>query len=68
MYELKVEKMNCSGCARNVTKSVQAVDDTAKVEVDLTTKLVLINTRASLSEVQAAIVNAGYPVSSSMVV
>jgi copper chaperone len=67
MYELKVEKMSCGGCVRSVTKSVQAVDNNAKVEIDLAAKNVRIDTQASLEEVKSAIVDAGYPVVSSAV-
>ena len=33
MYALKVEKMSCGGCANRVTRTVQALDPEAKVEV-----------------------------------
>lgn len=68
MYELKVEKMRCGGCVGSVTKSVQAVDNNANVEVDLASKKVRIDTQASLDEVKSAIVGAGYPVVSSAVI
>lgn len=61
MYELRVEKMTCGGCASRVTKAVLAVDSTAGVEVDLKSKLVRVETGAPLSIVQSAISDAGYP-------
>lgn len=65
MYELQVEGMNCSGCVKGVTRSVQAVDSNAKVDVDLQSKTVRVETQASLDAVRAAISDAGYPVKAS---
>ena len=65
MYELQVEGMNCGGCVKGVTRSVQAVDGNAKVDVNLQSKTVRVETQASLDDVQAAISNAGYPVKAS---
>jgi copper chaperone len=62
MYELQVEGMSCGGCVRSVTKSVQAVDANATVEVDLASKKVRVQTQASLDAVKAAISDAGYDV------
>lgn len=62
MYELQVEGMSCGGCVRSVTKSVQAVDGNARVEVDLESKKVRVETRASLDAVKSAISDAGYDV------
>jgi copper chaperone len=63
MYALKVEGMTCSGCVRSVTKSVQAVDRNAKVDVDLESGLVRIDSQASREQLQSAIEDAGYGVS-----
>ena len=68
MYELEVEKMSCGHCITAVTKSVQAVDADAKVEIDLAQRKVRVQTDAELAEISAAIVNAGYPVVSSAAV
>lgn len=62
MYELKVEGMSCGHCVSAVTKSVQAVDAAAKVEVDLPTQKVLIDSSASLENIKAAVIDAGYEV------
>jgi copper chaperone len=62
MYELQVEGMSCGGCVRSVTKSVQAVDGNAKVDIDLASKKVRVETRASLDAVKSAIGEAGYEV------
>ena len=62
MYELQVEGMTCGGCVRSVTKSVQSVDGNARVEVDLASKKVRVDTQAGLDAVKAAISEAGYDV------
>jgi copper chaperone len=62
MYELQVEGMTCGGCVRSVTKAVQSVDGNAKVEVDLASKKVRVDTQAGLDAVKAAVSEAGYDV------
>lgn len=61
MYELQVEKMTCGGCATRVTKAVLALDDAAKVNVDLRSKTVSVDTDTDINTVAAAITSAGYP-------
>jgi len=68
MYELQVEGMSCGHCVSRVTKAVQAVDDSAKVDVDLKSRTVRINTSADLNKVTSAINEAGYPVTASAAV
>lgn len=65
MYELKVEGMSCGHCVNAVTKSVQAVDASAKVDVDLSQQKVTVASSAPLDAIKAAVVDAGYPVLSS---
>jgi Cu+-exporting ATPase len=62
MYELTVEGMSCGHCVGRVTKSVQGVDQQARVEIDLPTKKVRIDSNADLDKIAAAIDEAGYPV------
>lgn len=62
MYELQVEEMSCGHCASTVTKSVQAVDAQAKVEVDLAQRKVRVQSTEELNKIAAAIVAAGFPV------
>lgn len=65
MYQLEVGGMSCGHCAGTVTKSVLGVDAHAKVEVDLATKQVKVESGADLAAIAAAITGAGYPVLSS---
>lgn len=60
--QLKVPGMACSACTANITKAVTAVDPMAKVEADLKTKLISIETQASRITIKDAIAAAGYQV------
>lgn len=62
MFELQVEGMTCGGCANSVRRSVQLIDSNAKVDVDLASKKVRVETGAALDAVEAAIAGAGFPV------
>jgi Cu+-exporting ATPase len=62
MYELTVEGMSCGHCVGRVTKTVQGLDENAKVDIDLASKKVRIDSRAELGRIAAAIDEAGYPV------
>ena len=66
MLELKVEGMSCGHCVQSVTKAVQGVDPAAKVaakvDVDLKSQRVTIDSDAEASLVTAAIQEAGYEV------
>jgi Cu+-exporting ATPase len=63
MYELTVEDMTCKHCVGRVTKAVQEIDQQAKVDIDLPTKKVKIDSGANLDRIVQAIDAAGYPVS-----
>jgi copper chaperone len=62
MIEFQVKDMSCGGCIKAVTKSVQALDASAQVEVDLGQQRVRIQSSADPAALQAAIVGAGFPV------
>jgi copper chaperone len=64
MYELQVEGMSCGHCVKAVTNSVKALDQDAKVDVDLGSKTVRVESGAALHAVKAAIADAGYTVQS----
>ncbi|UHC19912.1 heavy-metal-associated domain-containing protein (plasmid) [Methylobacterium currus] len=62
MVRLKVEKMGCGGCAKSVTRAVQAVAPDARVEVDLGAKLVTVSgASVPADRLAQAIAVAGYP-------
>ena len=62
MYQLQVENMSCGHCVGAVTKAVQAVDAAARVEVDLASKTIKIDSATPLAPLKSAIADAGYPV------
>jgi copper chaperone len=62
MYEFLVEGMSCGHCVKSVTKSLQEVDATAAVTVDLATQRIKVESAVELPKLAAAIVDAGYPV------
>ena len=62
MYQLQVQNMTCGHCVGAVTQAVQAIDANARVEVDLGTKTVKIDSATPLAPLKSAIADAGYPV------
>lgn len=62
MYELKVEGMSCNHCVNAVTKSVQAVDPAAKVDVNLSQQTVRVDSSAGIERIAQAVDDAGYTV------
>lgn len=59
--QFQIDNMTCGGCAKNVTKAIHSVDQQAKVDVNLTTKRVNVETGADKSAIAASLGNAGYP-------
>ena len=62
MIELTVQDMTCKHCVGRVTKAVQSIDADARVEIDLDTAQVRIDSSAQRERIVAAIDAAGYPV------
>jgi copper chaperone len=60
MLELQIPTMTCGHCARVVTEAVKAADPEAKVQIDLATHQVQIETHAAREAVVAQLVEAGY--------
>ena len=61
MLEFKVEAMSCGHCAAVVTQAVKAVDPQARVDVDLGTHTVRVETPSARDVVARALADAGYP-------
>jgi len=61
MIEFNVEAMSCGHCVSVVTKAVKSVDPQAKVDVDLPTHKVHVETTQDRETVAAALSEAGYP-------
>ena len=60
--EFEVKDMSCGHCVMSVTKAVKSVDANAKVEVDLATKKVNVETGSERKAIAEALAEAGYPV------
>jgi copper chaperone len=59
--QFHVENMTCGGCARSVTKAIQSVDPTARVETDPATRRVVVTSDQPRAEFEAVLAEAGYP-------
>ena len=59
--QLHIENMTCGGCARSVTKAIQSVDPTAKVETDPAARTVVVTTTSPRAAIQSVLAEAGYP-------
>jgi copper chaperone len=61
MIELNLPDMTCGHCASTVAKTVALVDPAAKVEVDLDSKKVKIQSTEDRQDFAEALTDAGYP-------
>ncbi|ENV63777.1 heavy-metal-associated domain-containing protein [Acinetobacter junii] len=59
--EFHVENMTCGGCARGVTRAIQALDENAKVIADPPSRKVTVETTATQEQVAEALTEAGFP-------
>lgn len=57
---LQIPNMTCGHCERTVRGAVTSIDPTAKVDVDLSARTVLIETRADASRISQVLADAGY--------
>lgn len=61
MIEFNVESMTCGHCVSIVTKAVKSVDPQAKVEVDLGSHKVRVESNEDRETIAEALTDAGYP-------
>lgn len=61
MLEFKLPDMSCGHCASTVTKACSLVDPDARVDVDLTSKTVIIDSSEERQAFADALTEAGYP-------
>lgn len=61
MIEMTLPDMSCGHCASTVTQACKTVDPTAKVEVDLDSKKVRIDSAGDRQDFTEALTEAGYP-------
>ena len=63
MLSLKVSGMTCGGCINAITRAIQAQDPQAKVQADLASQTVNLETSLSMAQASELITEAGFPVS-----
>lgn len=56
----KSDDMSCAHCVARITQAVQTLDPAARVDADVHTKQVTVESEASPEAVAAAITDAGY--------
>ncbi|MET0519417.1 MAG: heavy-metal-associated domain-containing protein [Burkholderiaceae bacterium] len=61
MDEFKLPDMTCGHCVATVTRAVQALDAAAKVEIDLPTHQLRVQSSQPRAAIAAALSEAGYP-------
>lgn len=59
--EFHVDNMVCGGCARGITRAVQALDPAARVDADPASKRVVVETSVPREKVAEALKEAGFP-------
>lgn len=59
--QFHVDNMTCGGCARSVTKTIQSIDPNARVEVDLSSRRVEVQSDRPREAFLPALEEAGYP-------
>ena len=60
MIELTVNDMTCGGCVASISRVVKGMDPGAKVDADVSTKRVKIDSVVDTDALVAAIANAGF--------
>jgi len=61
MIEATLKDISCGHCASVVTRTVKEIDSAAKVDINIETKLVRIETSADTETVMRALATSGYP-------
>ncbi|ASG20752.1 MULTISPECIES: heavy-metal-associated domain-containing protein [Nitrospirillum] len=56
----RIDGMTCQGCARSVTKAIQAVAPAAEVDVDVEAGVVTVTGPADGAQVRGAVEDAGF--------
>lgn len=60
MYDFTVPAMHCGGCAKTITRIVSELDAKAKVDIDLDSKHVRIETTQPREAIVARLGEAGF--------
>ena len=62
MLSLKASGMTCGGCINAITRAIQTQDPNAKVQADLATQVVDLETSLSAEQASQIMTDAGFPV------
>ena len=60
MFELTIPSMTCGHCVSVVTKAIKQADPLAKVDIDLASHRVRVETAADRATIDSAVTEAGY--------
>ncbi|WP_296217300.1 heavy-metal-associated domain-containing protein [Pseudomonas sp. UBA2684] len=60
MFALQVSGMGCGSCVSKITKAIQAVDETAKVEIDRAAGKVSVDSQQTVESICKVIQELGY--------
>jgi len=58
----KVPSIACDGCAKTITEGILSKEPEAQVEVDVTTKVISVNTEASEEAIKQMVTSVGHTV------
>ncbi len=61
MLEFEIQSMTCGHCVSAVTQALRELDPQARVDVDLLSHKVRVQTEQPRDKVMAALTEAGYP-------
>ena len=61
MFHFHIPGMTCGGCVGAVTRAIQAIDGTARIETDLAVREITVTSRSSEAAISTALEEAGYP-------
>lgn len=64
--QFHIERMNCGGCAKTITNAILSLDENAKVETDMVSKTVTVDSSAGRGDVGKALAAVGYPATASL--
>lgn len=60
MLELSIPSMTCGHCVSVVTRAIKQADPLAKVDIDLASHRVRVETTADRASIESAVTEAGY--------
>ncbi len=59
--KFEIANMTCGGCARSVTATIKDLDPNAQVDIDVATKLVNVQSSATVEQLTEALTEDGFP-------